>query len=160
MTRGDKLYGEFLVSARKKVERLLDVPLPVSVIDCEALLDNNKCHLSDYYATVRGLSFSSFARKLSRREFLKFAALTVSIVMDDVPFGGEGLCCESAPDRLIYCQPIELKPKQFHIWLELTSTFPPQMVVCHRWEFLAGEVPDAHARGPPVRMTDESDIDL
>ncbi len=46
---------EIVVTAQKKSERLQDVPIPVSVLDTQALAETNKVLLRDYYDSVPGL---------------------------------------------------------------------------------------------------------
>lgn len=88
---------QVLVTAQKQVQRLQDVPIPVTVLDAETLADNNENRLQDYFATVPGLTLVGgtggpgggqqelFIRGLSTG----FSATpSVSFVIDDVPFGG------------------------------------------------------------------------
>ena len=52
------VLDEIVVSAQKREERLQDVPVPVSAINAERLVDNGRVSLKDYYARVPGLSLA------------------------------------------------------------------------------------------------------
>src|SRR3569833_3325842 len=51
--------GEVVVTAQKRDERLQDVPVPVSVVDADALIERSQSRLQDYFATIPGLSLSA-----------------------------------------------------------------------------------------------------
>jgi len=80
---------EVVVTAQKKTERLLDVPLSVSVISAAALTDSNQTQLKDYYSSVPGLTYQASIlgqQLLSIRGIGNGAgAPTVAITIDDVP---------------------------------------------------------------------------
>jgi len=89
---GTKLE-EIVVTAQKRVERLQDVPVPVSAISAQTLVDNNQLRLQDYYSQIPGLSFSP---SIYASQLLSFRGITtgglltiptVGIMLDDVPFG-------------------------------------------------------------------------
>ena len=85
--------SEIVVTAEKRSERLQDVPIPVSAITTEGLLDNNQTRLADYFAKVPGVNFTSNVRGapvIAIRGLATGTDLvnpTVGIVIDDVPFG-------------------------------------------------------------------------
>jgi len=85
---------EVIVTAQKKSERLQDVPIPLTVIDTEALANSGAGRLQDYYATVPGLSllgtpFGGATQYVTLRGLstTNGGAPTVAMVIDDVPFG-------------------------------------------------------------------------
>lgn len=85
---------EVLVTAQKKgVERLQDVPVPVAVINADALAATGHVLLRDYYTMVPGLNVSPGIvgrQPLSVRGVTTggFTTPTVGITIDDVPYGG------------------------------------------------------------------------
>ena len=84
---------EVLVTAQKRSERLQDVPVPMSVISTQTLVDNNQVRLQDYYSSVPGLSVapeaSSPFQLISIRGVTTGVGTnpTVGITVDDVPYG-------------------------------------------------------------------------
>ena len=88
----DGTLQEVIVSAQKKGdERLLDTPIPMSVLDSQTLTENNQLLLRDYATTVPGLSVSpniEDTQMLSIRGVTTggFAVPTVGILIDDVPY--------------------------------------------------------------------------
>jgi len=81
---------EIIVTAQKREERLQDVPVPVTAIDAQSLVDSNQLRLQDYYAQVPGLAYSSGLGKPSlviRGLTTAGGNPTVGIVVDDVPYG-------------------------------------------------------------------------
>lgn len=92
----DQSLQEVVVTAEKKVERLLDVPVPVSVLDADDLSANGESRLQDYFAQVPGLSLTNTGggfQNLSIRGVTTgvVATPTVGIVIDDVPYGSSTL---------------------------------------------------------------------
>jgi iron complex outermembrane recepter protein len=83
---------EILVTAQKKTERLQDVPIPVTVLNANTLVENNQVLLQDYVSSVPGLDLSPFYLSQSQLSLRGIATTngtpTVGIVVDDVPFGG------------------------------------------------------------------------
>jgi iron complex outermembrane receptor protein len=83
---------EIVVTAEKRTERLQDVPVPVTVISGQTLVDTNQLRVQDYYASIPGLSFSS---GVHGEPFLAIRGITadyysnpsVGITIDDVPYG-------------------------------------------------------------------------
>ena len=87
---------EVIVTAQKREERLQDVPVPVTVINTDLLVDNNQLRLQDFYTSVPGLtvmpstsgsggSFQSVAiRGITTGVYTN---PTVGIAVDDVPYG-------------------------------------------------------------------------
>ena len=81
-----------LVTAQKRTERLQDVPVPVTAISAQTLVDSNQLRLQDYYTQAPGLSMATdvygapqvVIRGLSTG---RFSDPTVGIVIDDVPYG-------------------------------------------------------------------------
>jgi iron complex outermembrane recepter protein len=90
---GAPKLSEVVVTAEKRSERLQDVPIPVSAISTEGLLDNNETRLADYFAKIPGVNFTSNVRGapvIAIRGLATGTDLvnpTVGIVIDDVPFG-------------------------------------------------------------------------
>lgn len=83
---------EVVVTAQKKLERLLDAPVPVTVLDPGTLAANNQNRLQDYFAQIPGLSLTNEGggfQYLAIRGVTTGAVAnpTVGIVIDDVPFG-------------------------------------------------------------------------
>jgi outer membrane receptor protein involved in Fe transport len=83
---------EVLVTAQKRSERLEDVPVPVTAIGADALLDRNQLRLQDYFATVPGLSYLPGVRGESLLVIRgvttdPYTNPTVSITVDDIPYG-------------------------------------------------------------------------
>ncbi|HEX8756356.1 MAG TPA: TonB-dependent receptor plug domain-containing protein [Steroidobacteraceae bacterium] len=82
-----------LVTAQKRLQPLLDVPVPVTVLNAEALVAQARFRLEDYYTSVPGLSVTpgetSGAPQLAIRGVTTggFTNPTVGIIIDDVPFG-------------------------------------------------------------------------
>ena len=96
---------EVIVTAQKRSERLQDVPVPVTAISADTLLNQNELRLQDYYSIIPGLSLtpSDFGvpqltiRGLSTGSY---SNPTVGITVDDVPFGSSTLLGngEEVPD--------------------------------------------------------------
>ena len=82
---------EVIVTAQKRTENLQEVPVPVSVINTDALVNNNQVLLRDYYSTVPGLSMTTNTQStqiLSIRGIVTNPGNpTVGITVDDMPFG-------------------------------------------------------------------------
>jgi iron complex outermembrane recepter protein len=96
---------EIIVTAQKREERLQDVPVPVTAIGADSLLDGNQLQLQDYYTRVPGLGFQPGR---SGEPVLAIRGVTadyganpaVGVTIDDIPYGastglGGGL---AAPD--------------------------------------------------------------
>ncbi len=85
---------EVVVTAEKRAERLHDVPVPVTAVNAQALLEANELKLQDYYSQVPGLvllpgsSPSGIENSLSIRGITTGVTNpTVGYAIDDVPFG-------------------------------------------------------------------------
>jgi iron complex outermembrane recepter protein len=85
---------EVLVTAQKREERLQDVPVPVTVINPQGLIESNQLRLEDYYTSVPGLSVvpgssSSTFQTVSIRGITTGTNTnpTVGITIDDIPYG-------------------------------------------------------------------------
>jgi iron complex outermembrane receptor protein len=91
-SEGPEKLQEIIVTAQKKLESLHDVPVPVSVVNTEALTQSNEVRLQDYYNTVPGLNMwlggAQAAPMLSIRGIGNGGgAPVVGIVIDDVSYG-------------------------------------------------------------------------
>lgn len=82
---------EVIVTAQKVQQPLLDVPVPVTAINANNLLQNNLVRIQDYYATVPGLNFTTDA---NGAPILSIRGLTTgggnpttAVTIDGVPFG-------------------------------------------------------------------------
>ncbi len=80
---------EVIVTAQKRSERLLDVPVPVTSLDTNALAASNQLRAVDYYARVPGLSLTAgFGNPtLTIRGLAAGGGPTVGIIVDEVPYG-------------------------------------------------------------------------
>lgn len=82
---------EVIVTAEKRAERLQDVPVPVSVINTEGLVNSDQTLLRDYYSSVPGLSMTTTVQSsqiISIRGIVSNPGNpTVAVTVDDVPFG-------------------------------------------------------------------------
>jgi iron complex outermembrane receptor protein len=84
--------SEIIVTAQKKNERLQDVPVPVTVLGAEELVDNGQVRLQDYYDQIPGLNLAVDNRgspAVSIRGISTgiYNNPTVGITVDDVPYG-------------------------------------------------------------------------
>jgi outer membrane receptor protein involved in Fe transport len=81
-----------IVTAQKKSDSLQNVPMSVSVVDAASMLNTGQARLSDFYATVPGLSVNDrgsgrttlVVRGISAGESLN---PTVGVSIGDVPYG-------------------------------------------------------------------------
>jgi iron complex outermembrane recepter protein len=89
---GGTQLQEVVVTAEKKSENLLDVPVPVSAITAQSLLDTNQLRLEDYFTQVPGLTVTPSGYgvpQISIRGITTggFVNPSVGITVDDVPYG-------------------------------------------------------------------------
>jgi iron complex outermembrane recepter protein len=84
---------EVVVTAQKRVERLQDVPVPVTAIGAQSLVETNQLRLQDYFTKVPGLSVTPDDQFGSPQVTIRgittggYTNPTVGIVIDDVPYG-------------------------------------------------------------------------
>ena len=97
--------SEIIVTAEKRDERLQDVPVPVTALKADTLLEQNAVRLQDYYASVPGLSMrtSDFGWPLLSIRGLTtggYSNPTVAVTVDDVPYGSSTAIAngEEVPD--------------------------------------------------------------
>ena len=50
---------QVVVTAEKRIQPLQDVPVPVTAISAQTLVDTNQLRVQDWYTRIPGLSFSS-----------------------------------------------------------------------------------------------------
>jgi iron complex outermembrane recepter protein len=80
--------SEIIVTAQKRDERLQDVPVPVSVLNADSLIDSNQVLIQDFYSKVPGLStFSDGFLSIRGITTGENTNPTVGITIDDAPFG-------------------------------------------------------------------------
>jgi len=83
--------AQVLVTAQKREERLQDVPVPVTAISADTLVEQNQLRLQDYYTSIPGFSVSTgsfHALSLDIRGLTTGGGNpTVGIVLDDIPYG-------------------------------------------------------------------------
>ncbi len=83
--------SEIIVTAQKRNERLIDVPVAISAIAADTLTAQNLNRLSDFYNQVPGLQYSGQrVSAISLRGVTTGGATapTVALLVDDVQFGG------------------------------------------------------------------------
>ena len=83
---------EVIVTAQKRAESIQTVPVPVSVINAQLLVDNNLLRLQDYTSTMPGLVLTPNDDGGSILTIRGVSAgpgptSTVGVLIDDVPFG-------------------------------------------------------------------------
>jgi outer membrane receptor protein involved in Fe transport len=83
--------SEVIVTAEKRDERLMQTPAPVAVVNAATLVATNQVTLSDYYAQVPGLNFTTDIRGTSAVSIrglstTLFENPTVATLIDDVPY--------------------------------------------------------------------------
>jgi outer membrane receptor protein involved in Fe transport len=93
-TQESNQLEEIVVTAQKRVERLQDVPIPVTAISADSLVNNNQVRIQDYYTRIPALSYTP---GLFGQPFLVIRGITtgasssanppVGIMIDDVPYG-------------------------------------------------------------------------
>jgi len=95
---------EIVVTAQKRVERLQDVPMPVTAISASSLVSNNQLQLQDYYSQVPGLTLVPGLQSAQNLTLRGVSAgvgnPTVGVLIDGIPYGSStGLGAASAvPD--------------------------------------------------------------
>ena len=83
---------EVIVTAQKRAESIQTVPVPVSVVNAQILVDNNLLRLQDYTSTMPGLALTPNDDGGAILTIRGVSAgpgptSTVGVLIDDVPFG-------------------------------------------------------------------------
>jgi outer membrane receptor protein involved in Fe transport len=91
-TAADSPIDEMVVVARKRAERLIDVPVSVTSVSAESLANQNAVGLADYYSRIPGLSISNSTSTsgVSLRGITtggNGTSPTVGVMVDEAPFG-------------------------------------------------------------------------
>lgn len=92
VSQEDLQLQEIVVTAQKRIERLQDVPVPVTAINADSLVNSNQMQLQEYYTRIPALSLvpSVWGPIIAIRGVTTgglATSPTVGIVVDDVPFG-------------------------------------------------------------------------
>lgn len=73
---------EIIVTAEKKSERLQDVPIPVTEVDADTLVETNQVRIQDFYTAFPGLNLTIAQQSAVN---ISVRGLPSSITIDDVP---------------------------------------------------------------------------
>jgi len=87
------ILQEVVVTAQKKSERLLDVPVPVSVLSGDTLASEDQLSIADFAPTVPGLlaapvNFGEQQLAIRGITTSGYSLPTVAVTIDGVPYGG------------------------------------------------------------------------
>ena len=110
---------EIVVTARKRTESLEDVPAAVSVVNAEAMLQNNQLSLQDYYTRVPGLSITDFGNNGKVAITVRGMSTgdtsnpTVGITIDDVPIGTTNTALINGTGYVPELDPADLQQIEF-----------------------------------------------
>ncbi len=110
---------EIVVTARKRTESLEDVPVSVSVVNAQAMLQNNKLSLQDYYTSVPGLSITDFGNNGKVAITVRGMSTgdtgnpTVGITIDDVPIGTTNTALINGTGYVPELDPADLQQIEF-----------------------------------------------
>lgn len=88
----DVALDEIIVTAQKREERLQDVPMSLTALSADTLVDRNQVQLESYVRDVPGFSFSDEGNGQTTLTLRGISTggltnSTVGITVDDVPFG-------------------------------------------------------------------------
>jgi outer membrane receptor protein involved in Fe transport len=92
-TRDSHKMEEVVVTAQKFAERLQDVPVPVTAVTSESLIESGQLSVEDYYTRVPGLNYSVSGEGGQSTIAIRGITTgsdtnpTVGIVIDDIPYG-------------------------------------------------------------------------
>jgi outer membrane receptor protein involved in Fe transport len=82
---------EIVVTAQKRIQRLQDVPAPVTTLDPASLTASSQFRLQDYYTKIPGLALTPSTQS---QQILSIRGVTagsgnptVGVMVDDVPYG-------------------------------------------------------------------------
>jgi outer membrane receptor protein involved in Fe transport len=83
---------EIVVTAQKRVERLQDVPLPVTALSADTLVENNQVRLQDYSANIPGFEVTPAVQGITLLSIRGITTgigtnPTVGVTVDDLPYG-------------------------------------------------------------------------
>ena len=85
--------SEIIVTAQKREERIQDVPVSVTALKADDLLDRNQLRFEDFYVNAPGLSVAPDQLEGTARLAIRglttggLSNPTVGVVVDDVPYG-------------------------------------------------------------------------
>ena len=88
----DRTLDEIIVTAQKREERLQDVPMSLTALSADSLIQRNQVQLENYVREVPGFSFSDQGNGQTSLTLRGISTggltnSTVGITVDDVPFG-------------------------------------------------------------------------
>lgn len=109
---------QVIVTATKHAEPLQDVPVAITVLRADALVQNHDVDLEDYYATVPGLSLTSLGNGQTGVTMRGISAgiagnPTVGITIDDVPIGATDTAIINGNDYIPDLDPADLQSIDF-----------------------------------------------
>jgi iron complex outermembrane receptor protein len=99
---GDSAATEIIVTANKREERLLDVPLTVNVVGSAQLERQNITSIADLSRAVPALASNGGVRGISTNGFARSSEAAVSVILDGVVLG------RSAPSNLFDIERVEV----------------------------------------------------
>jgi iron complex outermembrane recepter protein len=73
---------EIIVTAQKKTERLQDVPIPITAIKADSLVESNQVRIQDFYTKFPGLDVNVTQQSQIQ---LQVRGLSGAVTIDDVP---------------------------------------------------------------------------
>jgi iron complex outermembrane recepter protein len=93
--------SEVIVTAQKREERLQDVPVPVTAIDADSLVDANQFRIQDYFSSVPGLSVATIGNGYEQLAIRGITTggntnPTVAVLIDDVPVSPSSAVTDNA----------------------------------------------------------------
>jgi iron complex outermembrane recepter protein len=96
---------EVVVTAQKREERLQDVPIPITAISAQGLVDSNQTKLLDFYSAIPNFNVEPnlFSQNnLSIRGITTggFSSPTVGVLIDDVPYSSGNQVPDFDPSSL------------------------------------------------------------
>lgn len=97
----ESTLGEVIVTAQKRGERLIDVPVPVTAMESSTLVQQNLVRLQDYASRIPGLAVAGREiRQISLRGVNTGGATNpaVAVTIDDVPVGPSTRMVSVFPD--------------------------------------------------------------
>jgi outer membrane receptor protein involved in Fe transport len=84
---------EVIVTAQKRSESIINVPIPVTAVSADTLVSSNQLRIQDYYTRIPGLSLALVGDGAAPTITIRgvttggFTNPTVGIVVDDLPYG-------------------------------------------------------------------------